>query len=141
MIIRTAVPADSVSLCNICRNDLGYECPESLVMERIAGLDGEREAVFVAEIDGLVAGFIQVELYRTLYFETMANILGLACDSNYRRRGLGKALVGKAEEWASDKGARFMRLNSGASREEAHIFYRNLGYGSEKGQLRFFKEL
>ena len=141
MIIRTAISTDAPSLCNICRNDLGYDCRTDLIKERIEKLDTEREAVFVAEKDGIVVGYIQVELYRTLYFETMANILGLATDSNYRRQGIGKALVEKTEEWASGKGAKIMRLNSGASREGAHAFYRNLGYGSEKEQLRFLKEL
>lgn len=32
----------------------------------------------MAEAEGIVAGFIHIEKYDTLYFETMANILGLA---------------------------------------------------------------
>lgn len=45
-----------------------------------------------------------------------------------------------AENWAKEIGAKGVRLNSGASRTEAHAFYRHIGYTSEKQQIRFLKE-
>ena len=46
-----------------------------------------------------------------------------------------------AEKWAKNKGIQVMRLNSGGTRKEAHIFYRNIGFSDEKEQLRFIKEI
>ena len=116
-------------------------CDKYLVSERIKQLDMKREAVFVAAIDDKVVGFVHVEDYITLYFETMANILGLAVSSNYRKKGIGKALLEQAEKWAVEKDIALMRLNSGEKRTGAHEFYKRLGYLSEKNQLRFIKRL
>ena len=139
--IRLVNGDDASQVCAICCDDLGYQCDRALVKERISQLEDEREAVFVAVIDENVVGYIHVEKYNTLYFETMANILGLAVSKRYRKHGVGKALVNQAEKWAVENEISLMRLNSGSSRSGAHKFYRRLGYGSEKDQIRFVKRL
>lgn len=139
--VRNAQPSDFAELAEIFRNDLGYDCSSRLVKEKLAKLDGSREAVFAAEFDGKVVGVCHVERYETLYTETFANLLGLAVCGACRRRGVGRRLMQAAEGWARENGAVGVRLNSGASRMEAHEFYRSLGYGAEKAQLRFMKML
>ena len=139
--VRPVTETDAAEVCMICCEDLGYQCDKTLVKLRISQLDTEREAVFVAIFEDRIVGFIHVERYNTLYFETMANILGLAVSSKVRKHGIGKALVEKAEDWANENDIALMRLNSGASRSGAHEFYRHLGYASEKNQLRFVKRL
>ena len=141
MIIRTAVTDDATGVSDLCSKELGYPCDDQLVRIRIGWLDLEREAVFVAVEDNNICGFIHVERYNTLYSETLANILGLAVSSEYRRKGIGKALMDRAEKWAMENGISVMRLNSGSSRIEAHEFYRSLDYGFEKEQIRFIKKL
>lgn len=139
--IRLVTRDDAEDVCRICCDDLGYQCDKSLVKERITQLDPGREAVYVALIDERVIGYIHVEKYNTLYFETMANILGLAVSGKYRKKGVGKALVDQAEKWANENDISLMRLNSGAKRSGAHDFYRRLGYSSEKDQVRFIKRI
>ena len=139
--VRPVTETDAAEVCMICCEDLGYQCDKTLVKLRISQLDTEREAVFVAIFEDRIVGFIHVERYNTLYFETMANILGLAVSSKVRKHGIGKALVEKAEEWANENDIALMRLNSGVSRSGSHEFYRHLGYASEKNQLRFVKRL
>ena len=139
--IRIISTDDANEICTICGEDLGYPCDFSLVVEKIKKLNSDREAVFVALIDEIVVGFIHVEKYDVLYFETMANILGLAVKSEYRKNGIGKQLINAAEEWAVKNNIKYMRLNSGISRTDAHNFYRHLGYNSEKEQIRFEKNL
>ncbi|MGN0437403.1 MAG: GNAT family N-acetyltransferase [Lachnospiraceae bacterium] len=140
-MIREARIIDSKEIKDICTNDLEYQCDEQLIELRIANLDKNRECVFVADIDGEIAGFVHVEKYDLLYFQSMANILGLAVSSKFRRQGLGEKLMYSAEEWAKNKGIHVMRLNSGGGRKEAHMFYRNIGFSDEKEQLRFIKEI
>ena len=53
-------------------------------------MDKNRECVFVADIDGEIAGFVHVEKYNLLYCKSMANILGLAVSNKFRRQGLGE---------------------------------------------------
>ena len=139
--IRKMSVDDADEVCKICSDDLGYPCDLSLVAEKAENINSDREAVFVALIDEITAGFIHVEKYDLLYFETMANILGLAVKSEYRNNGIGRQLILAAEEWAAENGINVMRLNSGISRTDAHEFYRHLGYDSEKEQIRFEKHL
>ena len=143
--IRQATTSDIPAMNELFRKDLGYEeCTPEIVEKQFAGLDNSREAVFVAEAEddsSHIAGVIHVEKYNVLYFPTMANILGLAVAADFRRQGIGSALLKRAEEWARENGACSMRLNSGESRKQAHEFYRAQGYTDDKKQLRFIKEL
>ena len=141
MLIRKAKVTDATAICRISSNDLGYECEESLVLQRLSNLDSAREVVFVAELDGQVAGYVHAEVYSLLYFEPMANILGLAVSSAFRRKGVGKALMQRAEDWARERGMKEIRLNSGGTRKEAHEFYRAIGFDDEKVQIKFLKEV
>ena len=140
-MVREATINDAPSIRSICENDLVYACSEELVRQRLANLNNERERVFVAILDNEIAGFIHVEKYELLYFQSMANILGIAVKSNCRRKGIGRGLLNAAEDWARSQGITMMRLNSGGSRKEAHTFYRNAGYDDVKEQLRFIKKL
>lgn len=141
--IRQATTSDIPAMNELFRKDLGYEeCTLKIVEKQFAGLDNSREVVFIAEADsGRIAGVIHVEKYNVLYFPTMANILGLAVAADFRRQGIGSALLKRAEEWARKNGACSMRLNSGESRKQAHEFYCAQGYTDDKKQLRFIKEL
>ncbi|MFR5889090.1 MAG: N-acetyltransferase family protein [Oscillospiraceae bacterium] len=141
MIIREATIEDAFAICNISCADLGYDCSCEFVSTRISNLDKGREKVFVAEVNEVVAGYIHAEKYQTLYFEPMINILGLAVSSEFRRRGIGRMLLKRAERWANEVGIHKIRLNSGASRKETHSFYRAMGYNNEKGQIRFIKDI
>ena len=143
--IRQATTSDIPAMNELFRKDLGYaECTLEIVEKQFAGLDNSREAVFVAEAEddsSHIAGVIHVEKYNVLYFPTMANILGIAVSADFRRQGIGSALLKRAEEWARENGASSMRLNSGESRKQAHEFYRAQGYIDDKKQLRFIKEI
>ena len=141
MIIREAKITDAGAICRISSNDLGYKCEEQFVKERLKKLDANREVVFVAEVNDVVAGYIHAEVYSLLYWEPMVNILGLAVSSDYRRKGAGKALMKQVEEWARERKIKEIRLNSGGTRKEAHEFYRAIGFDDEKVQIRFLKEV
>ena len=139
--VRPARGADAEAIARISAEALGYPCATALVREKLERLNANREAVFVAEWDGTVAGFVHVERYDTLYFETMANLLGLAVRAECRGLGVGGLLLRAAEAWAGERGIGTMRLNSGISRTAAHDFYRRQGYCEDGCQLRFTKAL
>ncbi|MBP3609205.1 MAG: GNAT family N-acetyltransferase [Lachnospiraceae bacterium] len=67
-------------------------------------------------------------------------MLGFAVSTEYRRQGIGRALMLQAESWAKKQGIRKIRLNSGGARKEAHEFYRAQGFDSEKAQICFMKD-
>lgn len=140
-MIREAVTEDYLDICKICREDLGYECDPELTKSRLKNLDGQREKVFVAVDNGIVAGYVHAEKYNCLYWESAVNILGLAVSGESRRKGFGRALMKAAEDWALENDIKIIRLNSGVGRKDAHKFYRKAGYGNEKEQIRFLKKL
>lgn len=140
IVIRKAALDDAKAIAEISSNDLGYDCTTEFVTNKLTGLDKSREAVFVAENENSVIGYIHIEKYDTLYCETLANVLGLAVKSDSRRKGAGRLLIQAAENWAKDIGAKGVRLNSGGSRTAAHSFYRSVGFDNEKMQMRFLKE-
>lgn len=140
MQIRKAEKKDIKDLVRLVREDLGYaKAQEDFVRSKFCKLDHGREEVFVADVDGVAAGFIHVEVYSNLYFGPVGNILGLAVGETFRKQGFGSQLLKAAEEWSKEKGCVGMRLNSGGSRVGAHEFYRAQGYDDEKAQLRFLK--
>ena len=141
MIIREATLKDAFAICNISCADLGSDCSCEFVSTRISNLDKGREKVFVAEVNGIVVGYVHAEKYQTLYFEPMINILGLAVSAEFRRRGIGRMLLKHAERWSNEECIHKIRLNSGGSRKEAHSFYRAMGYSNEKEQIRFIKDI
>ena len=87
-----------------------------------------------------MVGFIHAEAYELLYKEPGFNILGLALLSEYQHKGIGKQLVQALEAEAAARNYRFIRLNSGEHRTDAHTFYEHCGYECTKLQKRFIKE-
>ena len=139
--IRKVEIGDADAIRDISAEGLGYSCDLTLVQKKIAALNASREAVFVAVADNSVIGYIHIERYDVLYFETMANVLGLSVFKAYHKMGVGKALLFAAEDWARQNNIKMMRLNSGMNRTDAHGFYKHFGYVSEKDQKRFVKTL
>ena len=71
----------------------------------------------------------------------MKNIMGIAVSNDHKRKGIGRALLQQVEQWARDTGAVGIRLVSGASRTEAHTFYRRCGFDGSKEQINLKKML
>ena len=141
MKIRRASQTDAKAIAEIYNVDLGYETDEKRIFDRLGKIDKNREAVFVAEIEGEIVGALHIEKYSTLYYKNITNILSLAVNGKHRRGGVGKALIRAAENWAKSKNLPEIRLESSMHRKPAHEFYRAMGFDSEKEQIRFLKKL
>jgi len=138
--IRRARLSDAEALCQLDRQDLGYDYPLEQTRSKLEKiLAQETDRVFVAELDGAVVGYVHANDYDALYAPPMKNIMGIAVSAACRKQGIGRALLAAVEAWARESGAAGVRLVSGAARTGAHDFYRRCGYGSEKQQLNFKK--
>lgn len=96
----------------------------------------------VAEVNGNIAGTIGMNL--GYHYEKNGNyirIVALVVDQNYRRQGIGERLIQTAEEWAREKGATKLVLNSGNrdERSDAQQFYKDRGF--EGKATGFYKDL
>jgi len=79
--------------------------------------------VFVAEVDGHVLGFVDVEVKRD-----EAKIAGIAVDEAERGRGIGSALMSFALEFLKKLGISRVTLLARASNEPAVKMYRKFGF-------------
>jgi ribosomal protein S18 acetylase RimI-like enzyme len=138
MRIRPATPSDDAALVAIDR--ASWAPGVSPGAERapdarfFAGVDPAD--VLVAEEDGAVAGYVQVEPATPLASNAhVLEIHGLAVDPACQRRGIARALLDAAAEQARDRGARRLRLRVLAPNTAAIALYRACGY-EEEGLLR-----
>ena len=62
--------------------------------------------------------------------EAYTHVLLLYVIPEYRRRGLGNALMQKAEDWAMQQGDRKIGLQVFEASQPAQLLYRQLGYST-----------
>jgi ribosomal-protein-alanine N-acetyltransferase len=79
----------------------------------------------VADSGGKVAGFAVASRLRQ---ETVAEVEGLFVERDYRRQGVGSALIAACMTWAAKAGASRVRLEVRASNAAAHALYRRHGF-------------
>ena len=122
---------------------LGYPYSLEVIRDRFAEVSmSPVHKLFVAKDDGVVCGWVQVCKEReTLLSDARAEITALVVDERVRGKGIGRVLVKAAEEWALAQGLKLMRLRTNVTREEAHQFYRRVGYVESKRSCLFVREL
>lgn len=143
MRMREAVAADAPALA-VLAGELGYPSSEAEVGERLARLLARprSHAVFVAEGEaGSPVAWIHVVVVLQVESDPFAEIGGLVVGEASRGRGMGEALVRRAEAWARERGLGSLRVRSNVVRERAHRFYRRVGFERLKEQLVLVKRL
>ncbi len=101
-------------------------------------------AVFVAEAeDGRVIGRLSISRDQHPASRHVAD-LGLMVDASHRRRGIGRALLAEAVEWAREAEVRKLELHVFPWNEAAIALYEDFGFvreGYRKNQYRRGDEL
>jgi ribosomal protein S18 acetylase RimI-like enzyme len=92
-------------------------------------LQHEDARIFVAELDGEVAGAVSLWIQPRLNWTTpQAWIPDLYVDPAFRRRGAARALLDACAEEARRRGCHRLVLESGHHRAEAHRLYESYGF-------------
>lgn len=138
--IREATRNDAAALAHLM-DELGYPTSAEEMAERFEAIKKDVSyGTLVAERGGEIVGMGGVTLGRSFGFDGVyASLVALVVDSRCRGEGIGRALLGACEKWARSRSAHKIMLNSGKHRNEAHEFYRGVGY--EETGLRFVKPL
>lgn len=141
-MIRNATPEDFNEIYFINRDSLGYDYPLDKTKDNLSDfLNKSDHIILVYTVDEKAVGYIHLQEYQTVYSDKYYNCLGLAVLNEYKRQGIGKALLKEAEKQAKANEAVGVRLNSGESRVSAHEFYKSCGYEDTKTQKNFKKLL
>jgi GNAT superfamily N-acetyltransferase len=91
------------------------------IAETIAG---ESSTMLVAEHRGELLGFCSayIEL-NSVRYGVRCWVEDLAVNPEHRSAGVGKELLDAAKDWARERGATHLELDSGEARTDAHRFY------------------
>ena len=142
-MIRIVQVKDAGQIRDLCHQALGYNSTLETVATQIEkfNLPDSDHFCFVCEEDqtGHILGYVEAEVYESLYSDAGLNILGLAVFPSAQGRGIGRQLMERVEDLAKSKHYAFIRLNSASHRKEAHVFYERIGYEGNKTQKRFLK--
>ena len=103
-------------------------------------LADESCGLFVADAGGEILGFVQVVLRDTppipiLVPRRVASVENLAVRQGFRRAGIGRALMRRAQRWAEDRGADEIELTVYDFNEDAISFYHSLGYSTSSRRM------
>src|SRR5688572_11132795 len=116
MLIRKAIEADSATISKLS-GQLGYPATELEIawrLERI--LPNPSHYVAVAEIDGILIGWIAVEKRLTLESGIKFEIIGLVVHSDFHRKGVATELLNGAEGWVRESGGGDISVRSNIAR-------------------------
>jgi GNAT superfamily N-acetyltransferase len=142
IIIRTARPDDAEAIARLS-GELGYPTSPPDARRRLFDIKtSEHHAVMVAEEEqGSVVGWMHVFRSPRLGGEPFAELGGLVVTESLRGHGIGSRLVGEAERWASERGIATLRIRTRTTRNDARLFYEELGFLLTKTQVVFERQL
>ncbi len=87
-------------------------------------IESHDSAVLVADDGGRLVGLCTAyQDMHSVRFGYRAWVEDLAVDPERRSEGIGKALLDAAKDWARERGATHLELDSGDARPDAHRFY------------------
>ncbi|MDP9231127.1 MAG: GNAT family N-acetyltransferase [Bacteroidota bacterium] len=134
LIIRKADNGDIASLTYLV-NELGYKTTQEEMQHRLENIYQQPNYnTLVACFKGIITGMVGTSL--NYFYEqngTYVRIVVLVTHSDYRRKGIGKALLEAVESWARHMGATCILLNCGNRKERktAHDFYCKRGFAAK----------
>lgn len=141
-MIREAKVEDARDLVPLME-DLGYPTSEKQMENRMKKIVEKNDfQTFVWEGKGGLKGMIGMsysEAYHT--DDSHVRIIAFVVKTSEQGNGIGRRLMGKAEQWAEETGAKTIMLNSGnrEERQDTHDIYRHFGY--EGKATGFYKTL
>jgi GNAT superfamily N-acetyltransferase len=139
--IRSARPADAETIAELTKQ-LGYSAEPAAVASRLSRvLARSDQQLLVADHRGRAVGWIHMVVTEYIEAEAFVVIGGLVVDREYRKQGIGRRLLTRAEEWAAQLGCSLVRLSSNVKRVEAHGLYERAGYTNLKTQYAFAKRV
>jgi GNAT superfamily N-acetyltransferase len=122
--LRYATPEDAHVLADLLAQ-LGHPTSASEIPSRLAALISEGGAVLLAtEAAGTPLGMISLTRHTPLHADgPIAYITALVTTAAARRRGVGRAFISAAKEWARSRGCVRITVTSAERRTDAHAFY------------------
>lgn len=152
MLIRLANPADADAILALVprlassftpppwREPAAMTATDLDVIAEALRSVGDDPAVFVAEVDGDVAGFVHVRSLEDYYRRRChGHVADLVVAPAFEGRGVATALLARAEEWSRAQGYDWMTIGVFEENVRAEGLYQKLGY--RRDVIRLLKPL
>jgi ribosomal protein S18 acetylase RimI-like enzyme len=129
VVVRHATMADSDALAGLV-TELGYRTSPDQMRGRLESILSKPEySTLVALVEDQIAGFIGTMVRPSYEADGLyAQIMALVVAGQFRRRGVGRALVAATESSFTRRGIEVLVVNTSNHRADAHAFYERLGY-------------
>jgi ribosomal protein S18 acetylase RimI-like enzyme len=96
------------------------------------------DGIFVAEIDGEIAGYITTRINR---WTKIGGIPNLAVLPKFQRRGLGRELIETALAYFREEGMQYARIETLDQNELGAAFYPKMGFVEVARQIHYIQPL
>ena len=93
--------------------------------------------IYVAEQEDHLVGWIAIEFRK---WNRLAQIQGLAVDPNLHRQGIATQLIRQAEQFAQERGARGVYVDTPVSNQRGRKFYEAVGYEQDYVMTGYYEE-
>ena len=131
IIVRRAKSSDAVALVELNEEFNRFRMPLAVVRKCLTA--NVKEAVFLAEANGKAAGYACVQRSRSFcYVHPWAEVTEMYVRREYRRKGIGTALLRAAEEHARRRGVNLIQVLTGEKNRRGQGLYAAAGYLREK---------
>ena len=135
--IREAKSADAPSISTLM-DELGYDLSPSEAEARIEVYLRSTDTVLVADDCGEIDGFVSFHVIPLFHASSsLGRITAMCISSNRKREGIGRALLTRLDEIASNCGCVRIEVTSGDRRsDDAHVFYQACGYAIDSRRFQ-----
>jgi GNAT superfamily N-acetyltransferase len=91
--------------------------------------DNRNYQIYLAVVNGQVVGTFSLLIMDSVAYGNPSAILDdMVVDENWRGKGIGKMMIAEVQQICREKGCRKLMLSSNINRQEAHHFYKALGF-------------
>lgn len=112
------------------------EAAQTFLKER---LERRESVIFLAKIDGQPAGFTQLyPIFSSVSMEKSWLLNDLFVAENFRKKGVGEALLLRAQKFVTDKKHKGLLLETAADNTPAQRLYDRLGWQKESDDYWFY---
>lgn len=152
MLIRRASPADTSAILALVprlaasftpppwREPAAMTATDMDVVAEALRATADDPAVFVADVDGAMAGFVHVRSLEDYYRRRPhGHVADLVVAPAHEGQGIATALLARAEEWSRAQGYDWMTIGVFEENARAERLYQKLGY--RRDVIRLLKPL
>ncbi len=112
---------------------IGTPQPETYLSDLSKSIKDKRTIAEILEDNGNVVGYLWVKFSDIQGYDlTVAEIMDIAVTSDYQRRGIGLSMLGHIEKLAKERGATFLRSDTGIENVPSQKLHRKFGFKTKR---------